>query len=594
MGEQKGAREYKTGRWCLPSPVRRTSVRRVDPTFQHLLVNMNLLHVLGVLLMSGAALPLPQPFHDHWGQFGAYGPCSRSCGTGVATRTRKCITSRTDGGHNCVGSSKSFQTCNTHECSVGSRDFRAEQCSQFDGMDFQGKLHTWVPHYGASNACELNCSPRGGTFFYRHRPAVVDGTPCYAGRSDICVDGVCRILVHGEFMGLDDGATPVDHTPPPVVLPDIRQMLTYVYRTGVFGECSASCDGGMQYRSLECWVQDPVNPHVVDRSYCINQLLQRPPTQQACNMHHCGAQFSVSSFSGCSVTCGEGQQTREVTCVGPGGEPLVDHACRGLARPPAAQICHRPSCRGRITWHVTEYGLCTRSCGGGVRERRVGCFDTDLNPHPDVRCGMQGRPVSVETCNSQPCPRMQTVPSVQDPRGHQSGAGGFMPYPPDSTYEPAPPVIGPQCAMSLHGCCPDGHTSATGPQNRGCPQDDCLQTRFGCCLDGLTPARGFGRAGCPGYQTPVITEPTPPPPAPPSSDICSLLPDEGPCDTWKVRFHFDAAASQCSDFWYGGCQGNGNNFVSLEECQRRCGSVVREPPPGPRRPAPGRGSSRSG
>lgn len=59
----------------------------------------------------------------------------------------------------------------------------------------------------------------------------------------------------------------------------------------------------------------------------------------------------------CSVTCGEGHQTREVVCVGARGEPLADHACSGLVRPASVQACRRPACYTRITWHVTSYGL---------------------------------------------------------------------------------------------------------------------------------------------------------------------------------------------------------------------------------------------
>lgn len=59
----------------------------------------------------------------------------------------------------------------------------------------------------------------------------------------------------------------------------------------------------------------------------------------------------------CSVTCGEGQQTREVICVGAGGEHLADHACSGLARPASVQTCRRPACHTHITWHVADYGL---------------------------------------------------------------------------------------------------------------------------------------------------------------------------------------------------------------------------------------------
>ena len=148
----------------------------------------------------------------------------------------------------------------------------------------------------------------------------------------------------------------------------------------------------------------------------------------------------------CSVTCGEGQQTRDVFCAGLSGDRLADHACSSLQRPPAVQPCHRPRCPVHITWHVGDFGLvctlcyldqppphpvwlcwqwltrwhvvvqrslqCTRRCGGGVRDRRVGCYDTDLNPYSEHRCRSTDRPVAVESCNTQPCPEAQSKHSI--------------------------------------------------------------------------------------------------------------------------------------------------------------------------------------
>lgn len=45
----------------------------------------------------------------------------------------------------------------------------------------------------APNKCELTCIPKGESFYYKHREAVVDGTPCEPGKRDICVDGSCRV-----------------------------------------------------------------------------------------------------------------------------------------------------------------------------------------------------------------------------------------------------------------------------------------------------------------------------------------------------------------------------------------------------------------
>lgn len=38
--------------------------------------------------------------------------------------------------------------CSAQECPEGSSDFRGDQCSQFDGSDFQGKRYKWLPYYG--------------------------------------------------------------------------------------------------------------------------------------------------------------------------------------------------------------------------------------------------------------------------------------------------------------------------------------------------------------------------------------------------------------------------------------------------------------
>ncbi|XP_029966691.1 papilin b, proteoglycan-like sulfated glycoprotein [Salarias fasciatus] len=561
---------------------------------------MNSLHLLGLLQLLAVPALTTLPTHDYWGEFGAYGPCSRTCGTGVAMRTRKCITSRTDGGHNCLGSSKSFRTCNTQACPAGSKDFREEQCSQFNSVLFQGKHQTWVPYYGATNPCELNCVPSGQNFFYRHRPAVVDGTKCYVGRSDICVDGVCRTLTHAEFMGLDEDNNSVQSPAPVAVAPRPREHHTYFYKIGVYGQCSAACNGGMQYRSVTCWVQDPSNPRVVDETHCISQHLQRPQSQQACNMHACPAEYSVSSFSVCSVTCGEGQQTREVFCVGSGGERLSDHACSGQVRPASVQTCRRPACHTHISWHATEYGLCTRSCGGGVRERRVSCSDSNLNLYPEAQCASANRPISVEACNSQPCTQPQLVPSVQNPTATGNSVRGYVPHVPVSrpdTNNGNEQYV--HCTQSTYGCCPDGHTSATGPRNEGCSQTDCIRTRYGCCLDGVTVARGFGRVGCPEFQTavqlPSSTSSTSSHSPSFPGDVCSLSRDDGPCDTWKVRFYYDSGTRKCTQFWYGGCQGNANNFETLTACQAECGDVVRGRPAAtpsrgtPRRVTPRRG-----
>uniref|UniRef100_A0A3P9K006 Papilin a, proteoglycan-like sulfated glycoprotein n=1 Tax=Oryzias latipes TaxID=8090 RepID=A0A3P9K006_ORYLA len=468
------------------------------------------------------------PSMDVWDSWGPFGECSRSCGGGVTTRTRRCVTHRTDGGHNCVGPDKSYRSCNIQDCPEGSRDFREEQCSQFDGTNFQGKRYKWLPYYGAENPCELNCMPRGENFYYRHRSAVVDGTPCHPGRRDICVGGVCKVTPQTPTCG--------------------RNLPTGTWTVGDWNACSVTCGGGSQTRSVQCVSHDASGPRVVEDALCA-AYTEAPPSLQTCNMQTC-AEYHVTGWS-CSVSCGSGEQTRSVTCVGSDGLVLQDSSCGTLLRPPAVQPCVMPACPRP----VFASPQCSRSCGSGSRERQAVCSDQDRNLYPVERCGAQPRPATVERCNSQPCRSPQVVPSVQDPQGHDPLAG----------LQPSAPAL--HCSQSSYGCCPDRRSAALGPRGHGCPRAPTPGPgQYGCCQDGLTAAQGPSRQGCMETAAP--------------RSVCSLPRAAGSCSSWVSRYHFDILTSKCTHFWFGGCHGNSNNFLTRAECQRMCPGTA----PAQRRP----------
>ncbi|XP_019133365.2 papilin [Larimichthys crocea] len=785
-----------------------------------------------VILQLLLAPALTVPSVDHWESWGPYGECSRSCGSGVTMRTRRCITHRSDGGHNCVGPDKSYRSCNIQDCPEGSKDFREEQCAQFDGTDFQGKRYKWLPYYGAENPCELNCMPRGENFFYRHRSAVVDGTPCHPGRRDVCVDGVCKRLgcdnmlespqqedpclqcggngqscyrvknsfsissmpkgynqmfiipvgattisiretvatrnylaiknlrgeyyLNGHWVIEFSRSTPIagtmlyyqrgaegDNVPETIIgrgptteplvvelisqepnqgveyeyyLPNGRSRQGYYWsfgswsacsrecgsgyqsrlvfctidneaypdylcaslprpqtnrtcnphacpqirswRTGEWNACSVTCGGGSQVRSVECVSHDASGPRVVEDAVCA-AYAEAPPALQTCNMHQC-AEYRTTRWSACSVTCGSGEQTREVTCVGSGGMRLEETSCSALLRPAAVQPCEMPTCLRQISWHVGEWGLCSRRCGSGSRDRQVICSDQERNLYPVDQCNAHPKPTTVERCNTQPCYRPQVVPSIQDPQGHDNTQTVFQPYVPDQTarrpetnqtntvYDPHSSVPAIHCSQSHYGCCPDGHTSAGGPQGLGCPhvpaaaptavQPSCVQTSYGCCQDGVTTAQGPNKEGCVEYVAPAPTaaplptenavqcrtttygccfdrttpaggpngESCPNPPNHIEHSICSLPRGAGSCSSWTPRYHYDVITSKCVHFWYGGCHGNNNNFMTRADCQRACQVPAPSQPdpapvaptsrrePTPRRTSPGAGTAAGG
>ncbi|KAI1288315.1 Papilin [Halotydeus destructor] len=53
-------------------------------------------------------------------------------------------------------------------------------------------------------------------------------------------------------------------------------------------------------------------------------------------------------------------------------------------------------------------------------------------------------------------------------------------------------------------------------------------------------------------------------------DICSLEPAEGPCRKNIIRWYYNRNSARCDRFYYGGCDGNANNFEQREDCERSC------------------------
>ncbi|NXW87392.1 PPN protein, partial [Alopecoenas beccarii] len=787
-------------------------------------------YVCGVFYLQGHRMKRQI---DVWGSWGEWGKCSRSCGGGVSFRQRRCYSQRTEGSSSCVGPTRSYRSCNVQSCPEGSRDFRAEQCSEFDGTEFQGKKYKWLPYYGAPNKCELNCIPKGENFYYRHKEAVVDGTTCEPGKRDICVEGVCRAVgcdnmlesakkedkclqcggdgsacygvkgtfdvpslpkgynqifiipvgatsiqikevmpsrnflavknVRGEYylnghwaidfsralhvastvMHYDRGsqgdlAPELLHARGPTTEPLIIELISqepnpgvqYEYylpvqgqasgyswsygswsecssecgggfqsrlvfctidneiypdsmcrnkpqpdnnrtcglqtcpqtkrwKTGEWGPCSATCGGGTQTRSVYCVVFDGQSSQgVVDDAECM-AFAQQPRRSQPCNMRQC-ATWSTGPWSECSASCGEGVQTRTVTCRTQQGSQAQDFACLMEPKPSATQPCLKENCIQEIGWHVGDWGLCSKSCNSGIRTRQVICADGDSKFYSPETCKaiQPQKPATLGSCNVQPCYLPQQVPSMQDTMGYdvarQSLLTRYNPKSPATAEETQHNQIqknGPEdthsgeiliwksllssqdraagtssqdCHRSPHGCCPDGHTPASGPLGRGCPFSTCHRNRYGCCPDGVSAAQGPNNMGCPQYYRDVQVSRNQPTAAAPIASqalsqqhpsgecrsslygccfdnvasasgpqgegclnrpnypypvMCLLPSAHGPCANWTTRWYFVAVVGKCNRFWYGGCHGNKNSFASEEECMRVCHNSVGVSPP---------------
>ncbi|XP_028404654.1 PI-stichotoxin-Hcr2e-like [Dendronephthya gigantea] len=55
--------------------------------------------------------------------------------------------------------------------------------------------------------------------------------------------------------------------------------------------------------------------------------------------------------------------------------------------------------------------------------------------------------------------------------------------------------------------------------------------------------------------------------------LCSEKPESGICMAYFPRYFYNSTSGECEHFVYGGCQGNENNFQTLNECEQTCTDI---------------------
>ncbi|XP_042103936.1 A disintegrin and metalloproteinase with thrombospondin motifs 13 isoform X2 [Ovis aries] len=114
----------------------------------------------------------------------------------------------------------------------------------------------------------------------------------------------------------------------------------------------------------------------------------------------------------CSVSCGAGLRQVTYSCWDQSRSEWVEAARCAGSRPPEAwsEACTLEPCPPH--WAAGDFGPCSASCGGGLREREVRCVEAQgglLRTAARSRCrALAPQPAAVDTCNSQPCPQRET------------------------------------------------------------------------------------------------------------------------------------------------------------------------------------------
>ncbi|XP_041970064.1 papilin-like isoform X2 [Aricia agestis] len=116
----------------------------------------------------------------------------------------------------------------------------------------------------------------------------------------------------------------------------------------------------------------------------------------------------------------------------------------------------------------------------------------------------------------------------------------------------------------------------------GVPEDACkLPQDAGNCTEKI-PTWSFNRTenqcvpfyytGCGGNDNRFMSEQecTDSCPSYFVQDVCTLPALTGNCAEYTLRWFYDTTKKTCRQFYYGGCEGNENNFQSMSECENRC------------------------
>ncbi|EFX88574.1 hypothetical protein DAPPUDRAFT_191054 [Daphnia pulex] len=176
----------------------------------------------------------------------------------------------------------------------------------------------------------------------------------------------------------------------------------FVWKQVGFSECSKTCGGGVQQALIVC-VRDRDQVPVADHR-CKEE--DRPPSETVrCGPKPCPADWVLGEWTPCTVTCGDGIQTRDLTCKQEISATLTmrvnEAACLGAAPlVPRVRNCNLGHC---AKWHTSDWGKCSTSCGKGMRHRRVYCQGFDGRDVGESDCSATEKPSGSDICDMGSC-----------------------------------------------------------------------------------------------------------------------------------------------------------------------------------------------
>ncbi|ESN90657.1 hypothetical protein HELRODRAFT_189937 [Helobdella robusta] len=232
------------------------------------------------------------PVDGHWSEWGVWSACSRSCDRGKASRSRKCNDPAPEnGGKKCFGGNDEVIECNDGPCPVN------------------GSWSAWSGWSECSEECNVG----------------------YKERIKSCTDPP---EMNGGITCQGQGHERVECT-----LKECAEPYLWTHWSH-WSACSASCDGGLQWRKRKCQSTSSFSPSSSSSSSSFSSSFSSSSSSSSsslpsssmlttckgpalefmkCNLEHCLIESFWSQWSGwsaCSSKCG-GQRRRYRGCVDP-------------------------------------------------------------------------------------------------------------------------------------------------------------------------------------------------------------------------------------------------------------------------------------
>eukprot|EP00933_Yihiella_yeosuensis_P057696 TRINITY_DN5769_c1_g2_i1.p1 TRINITY_DN5769_c1_g2~~TRINITY_DN5769_c1_g2_i1.p1 ORF type:complete len:1326 (+),score=179.83 TRINITY_DN5769_c1_g2_i1:153-4130(+) len=366
----------------------------------------------------------PCPRDCKWSNWDTWSSCTKTCGRGTRSRSRSIVVEAAHGGKVCTGGSKEDEPCNTHKCAIdcrvegwagwsqcskscdGGTQFRTRGIivkSQHGGKGCPTELKqeqkcgakacpvdcVWSA-WGIWNKCSHTCGGGKSTRFRTVKtPAAHGGKQCVGSKSQTMQCGQHSCPVDCELADWDDwsscsiscgsgyatrkrevkvsaqyGGKECSNTSKLVETKDCSKALCPVdcrwNGWQDWRQCSVTCGNGTSVRMRH--VQTP--PQHGGRA-CIGGNSE----SRLCNTKTCPVHCKLSdwsSWSKCSVSCGNGTKTRKRHVKVPadwGGTPCPQNFTDST-------VCKLRECPQDGLWAAWgAWSKCSSSCGNGTMHR---------------------------------------------------------------------------------------------------------------------------------------------------------------------------------------------------------------------------------